>query len=45
MEPFPYHYARRSRAKESADPTIRFVLEELQRMEPWLGNRIEGALR
>jgi hypothetical protein len=45
MEPYPHHYSHRSRAadKPPVDPTLRFiVLNELQKMESRLDDRIEG---
>jgi hypothetical protein len=43
MEPYPHHYSRRSRAEEPpVDPTLRFVLDELQKMEIRLRHCIKG---
>jgi hypothetical protein len=33
MEPYPHHYVRQSRQDDSVDPNLKFVLEELQKME------------
>jgi hypothetical protein len=50
MEPYPLHYSRRARFDDGVDPTVRFVMEEFQKMdarlgemEVRLGNRIEGC--
>ncbi|GJM92974.1 hypothetical protein PR202_ga09483 [Eleusine coracana subsp. coracana] len=47
MEPYPLHYSRRPKNDDDAafasiDPNIKFMLEELQKMEIRLGYRIEG---
>jgi hypothetical protein len=43
MEPYPHHYARRVKVDElPIDSTLCFVLDELQKMETQLGDRIEG---
>jgi hypothetical protein len=49
MEPYPYHYSRRSRPEEPADPSVRpvdpnvcLMLDELQHMESRLSDRIDG---
>ncbi|GJM87993.1 hypothetical protein PR202_ga04005 [Eleusine coracana subsp. coracana] len=48
MEPYPYHNSRRFKPDEAAasgeavDPTIQFVLAELQKMEMHLGDRDDG---
>jgi hypothetical protein len=43
MEPYPHHYSRRPKSDEPpTDPTLRFILDELQKMESHLGDRIEG---
>jgi hypothetical protein len=43
MEPYPNHYSRQTRTDEpSVDPNLCFVLDELQKMETRLGDRIEG---
>jgi hypothetical protein len=42
MEPYPLHYSRRPRAKDSVDPNFRMMLDELQRMEARLKDTIEG---
>jgi hypothetical protein len=38
IEPFLYHYCR----EELVDPSLRFMLDELQKMELRLGDKIEG---
>jgi hypothetical protein len=43
MEPYPHHYVRQSRQDDSVDPNLKFVLEELQKMEVYLGDRIKGC--
>jgi hypothetical protein len=46
MEPYPQHYTRRPKADEgAADALLRLILEhldELQKMEACLGDRIDG---
>jgi hypothetical protein len=42
MEPFPHHYSRRPRVDEPVDSTLKVMLEELQKMESRLGDKIEG---
>jgi hypothetical protein len=42
MESYPHHYSHRQKSDAIVDPTIRFILDELQKMETWVGNRIEG---
>jgi hypothetical protein len=42
MEPYPYHYSCRNKPEESVDPNMRILLEELQRMEARLSDKIEG---
>jgi hypothetical protein len=43
MEPFPFHYACHVKSDDSVDPTVKFVFEELQKMEVRLGDCIEGC--
>jgi hypothetical protein len=42
MEPYPYHYSHCPRSDDSSEPTIRLVLEELQKMEVRLKDTIKG---
>jgi hypothetical protein len=42
MEHFPHHYSRRPRVGEPTDSTLKVMLEELQKMESRLGDKIEG---
>jgi hypothetical protein len=42
MEPYPYHYSHRNKP-ESIDPNFHMMLDELQRMEARLGEKIEGC--
>jgi hypothetical protein len=43
MEPYPHHYNRRSRpADNPIDPNFHLMLDELQRMESRLSDKIEG---
>jgi hypothetical protein len=44
IEPYPHHYSRRARTYElPINPNLCFILDELQKMETWLGDRIEGC--
>jgi hypothetical protein len=40
MEPYPYHYSHRQMLEDSVDPNFRLMLDELQRMELCLGEKI-----
>jgi hypothetical protein len=41
MESYSFHYSCRSKPDESIDPTLKSILEELQKMEVRLGEKIE----
>jgi hypothetical protein len=41
MEQFPYHYSRQARPEESADSSLKSMIDELQRMVALLSERIE----
>ncbi|GJM84999.1 hypothetical protein PR202_ga00726 [Eleusine coracana subsp. coracana] len=48
MEPYPYYYSRRrptAEAEEPSDPNFKLLLEEMQKMEMRLGQKLDEKYR
>jgi hypothetical protein len=43
MEPYPLHYTHRPKSDDPVDPNFRMLLDEMQRMETRLSEKIEGC--